>query len=51
MSKKSTWDAEEVVARFSVSSGNEVLHAFAEIEFNKGTGHQLLDIGCGAGSN
>ncbi|MEI6891758.1 MAG: class I SAM-dependent methyltransferase [Pontiella sp.] len=51
MTKKSTWDAPETVARFSVSPGNTILHAFAETEFQKCTEHALLDIGCGAGSN
>ncbi|MDF7807679.1 class I SAM-dependent methyltransferase [Pontiellaceae bacterium B12219] len=45
------WNTPEVVARFSVSSGNTVLQAFAEKEFKNRQSHQALDIGCGAGSN
>lgn len=51
MDKKSTWDVPEVVARFSVSPGNEVLHTFAEKELKSSSGNNALDIGCGAGSN
>lgn len=51
MTTNSTWDAPELVARFSVSPGNKILHAFAEKEWGNRTEHSLLDIGCGAGSN
>lgn len=51
MGTQSSWDAENVVARFSVSAGNETLHRFAEEEFEKRSEYQALDIGCGAGSN
>jgi ubiquinone/menaquinone biosynthesis C-methylase UbiE len=45
------WSSPEVVARFSVSSGNEVLFKFAEAELKRNSDNQLVDIGCGAGSN
>jgi ubiquinone/menaquinone biosynthesis C-methylase UbiE len=45
------WNSPETVGRFAVSPGNDILLRFAEKDLKRSPGNDLLDIGCGAGSN
>ncbi len=47
----SRWSSPQIVAKLASTQPNDRLMQFATQEFNRSTGHRLLDIGCGAGCN